>query len=368
MKGNQKENRRYKMNQEVTISISHLMPQTLAEKLKMADVFVKSGLMPSGFRTASQVLVALQMGHELGIPPMRAIQNIAIVNGRPTLSADLLLAIAMRTGEVENFDDNDCNTEKAVIKLKRRGYSEKISVFTWEDARKAGLTGKENWQRFPQRMLRARALAFAVRDRFPDVLAGLYTADEISGGLVEDVIDVEILETKEKFPSPQEQEIKPVDSNSESMTPEQKKDIILISSLLKSMGITSKEACLEKIRSIIPRENGSPIQSRKDLTSEERKSVIDFLKKEEAELFKILITALIQDFQTAKIKSEFMMDKIIDYIGHNVYDLKELSLQEIKEIREKLQTEYSTFFPLTPKEWKKIHPPKRKETSENPHN
>ena len=81
------------------LSYEHLMPQTLTEKLRMAEELAKSNLMPVGFKTPAQILVALQMGHELGIPPMRAIQNISVVNGRPTLSADMMLAVAIRTGE-----------------------------------------------------------------------------------------------------------------------------------------------------------------------------------------------------------------------------------------------------------------------------
>lgn len=166
-------------NTAVQLSENHLMPQTLTEKLKMAEMFAASGLMPLGLKSPAQVLVALQMGHELGIPPMRAIQNIAVINGKPTLSADLMLAVAIRTGEVEFFDANDVTEERAIVKIKRQGFPTHTSMFSMEDARRAGLAGKGPWQSYPRRMMKARALAFAVRDVFPDVLAGIYTPDEI---------------------------------------------------------------------------------------------------------------------------------------------------------------------------------------------
>lgn len=162
-------------------SLYHLMPQTLSEKLKMAEWFSKSGLMPAGLKSPAQILVALQMGHELGIPPMRAVQGISVINGKPTLQADLMLAVALRTGEVEYFDANDITEDHAIVKIKRRGFPTYVSKFTWEDAKRAKLTSRDNWQNYPKRMLKARALAFAVRDTFPDVLAGVYTPDEMIG-------------------------------------------------------------------------------------------------------------------------------------------------------------------------------------------
>ena len=157
-----------------------LMPADLAGKLAMAQTLIQSGLMPRQFQRAEALVVALQMGHELGIPPLMAVNNISVINGRPVLSADIMLAVARRTGELEDIRF-DVNEKRAIIHIKRRGQTEHMSPFSLEDAREAGLLPnrpESAWTRHPKRMMRARALSFAMKDIFGDVLAGLYTPDE----------------------------------------------------------------------------------------------------------------------------------------------------------------------------------------------
>ena len=76
-----------------------LMPQTFDGKFQMAQVLAQSGLLPTGLNTPQKVCVALEWGHELQLSPMVAVNNIAVINGKPTLSADIMAAVVKRSPE-----------------------------------------------------------------------------------------------------------------------------------------------------------------------------------------------------------------------------------------------------------------------------
>lgn len=159
-----------------------LMPKTFNEKYQMAGIMAKSGLLPQGLNTPEKVCVALEWGHELQLSPMVAVQNIAVINGKPTLSADIMAAVVKRSPEYGGCEWRELTDKAAECVVTRRGnnYEEKtISRFTIEDATKAGLTSRPVWRAYPKRMLKHRALAYALRDAFPDILAGIYSPEEM---------------------------------------------------------------------------------------------------------------------------------------------------------------------------------------------
>jgi hypothetical protein len=160
------------------------MPQGIDGKMQLAQILAKSGLVPSGLKTAEQVFVALEWGHELGLSPMVAINSIAIINGRPTMSADIMHSLARRCPEYggATWTRQDAHAAEVVLVRKSDGFTEKYTgYFDIDMARKAGLTGKDVWVKYPARMLKHRALGYALRDAFPDVLAGIYTPEEMNG-------------------------------------------------------------------------------------------------------------------------------------------------------------------------------------------
>lgn len=163
-----------------------LMPQTFSEKYQMAKVLSCSGLIPQGLNTPEKVCVALEWGHELQLSPMVAVQNIAVINGKPTLSADIMAAVVKRSPEFGGIEWRELTDRAAECVVTRRsaGYTETtVSRFTFDDAVKAGLTGKDVWKRYPKRMLKHRCLSYALRDAFPDILAGLYNPEEMGGDI-----------------------------------------------------------------------------------------------------------------------------------------------------------------------------------------
>ena len=168
---------------EVSVNSASLMPQTFEQKYQMASVLVKSGLIPQGLNTPEKVCVALQWGHELGLSPMVAVNNVAVINGKPTLSADIMAAVAKRApeyGGIEWIKNTDTEAECKITRILANGKTESItSRFTIDDAVKAGLAGRDVWKKYPKRMLKHRCLSYGLKDMFPDILAGLYTPEEM---------------------------------------------------------------------------------------------------------------------------------------------------------------------------------------------
>lgn len=170
-----------------------LMPVSVQDKLAMAECLAKSGLMPKNITTPQQVFVALQWGHELGLSPMVAINNVVVINGKPTLSTDIMHALIRANPEYGGCKWLCLSEEKAEVEITRNshGISETfLGSFTIQQAQKAGLTGKDVWIKYPQRMLKHRALSYALRDAFPDVLSGIYTADEMDSAEMRNVTPV----------------------------------------------------------------------------------------------------------------------------------------------------------------------------------
>jgi hypothetical protein len=161
---------------------SALMPSTIGEKLEMAKLLAESGLVPQGLNTPQKVFVALQWGHELGLSPMAAVNNVAVINGRPTLSADIMHALAISNPEYGGTEWKQRTVEKAevvIVRIRPNGVAEKYTgFFDKAMAETAGLVGKDTYKKYPDRMYRARALSRACKEAFPDVFAGLYSEEE----------------------------------------------------------------------------------------------------------------------------------------------------------------------------------------------
>lgn len=157
-----------------------LSPQTFDQALTLSKYLAESDLVPKDFKgRPGNCLVAIQWGAELGLKPLQAMQNLAVINGRPALWGDAVIALARSSPLCEYIVETD-DGSTATCKVKRRGEPEQVRTFSMDDARAAGLAGKQGpWAQYPKRMRQMRARAFALRDVFPDVLRGLPVAEEV---------------------------------------------------------------------------------------------------------------------------------------------------------------------------------------------
>ena len=157
-----------------------LSPQTFEQALTFSNYLADSDMVPKDFKgKPGNCLVAIQWGMEIGLKPLQAMQNIAVINGRPSLWGDAVIALARSSPLCEYIIEED-DGRTATCKVKRRGEPEQSRSFSMDDAKAAGLLGKQGpWTQYPKRMRQMRARAFAVRDVFPDVLKGLPVAEEL---------------------------------------------------------------------------------------------------------------------------------------------------------------------------------------------
>lgn len=160
-----------------------IYPNDYESAWRMAVAISKSGLAPKGIQTPEAIFTAMQLGAEVGLSPMSALQNIAVVNGRPTIWGDAQLALVRASGQLEDFIETlegEGDKMVATCTAKRAGYSTPSKAsFSVDDAKKAGLWNKEGpWKTSPKRMLQMRARAFALRDGFTDILKGIYSTEE----------------------------------------------------------------------------------------------------------------------------------------------------------------------------------------------
>ena len=146
-----------------------------------SERLAQSTMVPKDYigKTAN-IYVAIQHGEELGLQPLQALQNIAVINGRPSLWGDAMLALVRASGLLEDFKEEfDAATETAICLVKRKGFDPHTETFSMADAKRANLTGKDTpWKTYPERMCTMRARSWALRDQFTDVLRGVYERSE----------------------------------------------------------------------------------------------------------------------------------------------------------------------------------------------
>lgn len=162
--------------------------RNLGNATAIAELLVRGGYAPKG-ASVEYAAVAIIQGALLGLNPIQALQNIAVVNGRPTLFGDGLAAIVKSSpvygGEKiewlgKGAGEEDAGCRVTVWRLLPNGEKqETVEWFTVSDAKRAGLWDKLGpWKQYPRRMLRARATAWAYREAFPDVLQGVRIYEE----------------------------------------------------------------------------------------------------------------------------------------------------------------------------------------------
>lgn len=162
-------------------AIAGIVPTSIEEVFRLATAIAKSGMAPRDMSTAEKLTVAILHGLEIGIPPMMAINKIAVVNGRPTLWGDAVPALLLSKGfklRETHYDAGDARFASCTV---IRPNGENITrTFSVEDAKLAGLWGKQGpWKQYPDRMLQMRARGLAARDGAADVLSGIYLAEEM---------------------------------------------------------------------------------------------------------------------------------------------------------------------------------------------
>jgi hypothetical protein len=170
--------------------VEAIIPRNLDEAWRLAVTFVEAGMVPSSYEgkttkeTCAKLMIGIMKAMEVGYAPVTGLSNICVINNRPCLWGDGAMGLVQDSGKVEWAKEWFTGEESgddwtAHCSIKRRGQEEPYErEFSMRDAKRAGLTNKGPWRSYPQRMLKMRARAWALRDGFADVLAGLSIVEE----------------------------------------------------------------------------------------------------------------------------------------------------------------------------------------------
>lgn len=145
----------------------------LAERIAMTD-FVPKGLRGNVAATTAAMLY----GREVGLPPMTALTQTHVIEGKPAMSAEAMRALIFAAGHEIVIDEST----GAVCRVRgRRAGSESWTEVMWtiDMARAAGLGGRGPWKAYPRQMLQARASTELARLVFPDVIHGFRSVEEM---------------------------------------------------------------------------------------------------------------------------------------------------------------------------------------------
>lgn len=150
-------------------------PLSVTDIEKMALAVAKSGMF--GVRTPEQAMSLMLIAQAEGLHPAIAARDYHVIQGRPALRADAMLArFQLAGGKVEWIDHSDT---KVSARFSHPQGGSVVIDWTFERAKNAGLTGKETWRAYPRQMLRSRVISEGVRAVFPGVAVGTYTVEEV---------------------------------------------------------------------------------------------------------------------------------------------------------------------------------------------
>jgi hypothetical protein len=141
----------------------------------MAKAIAESKLF--GIQTPAQALALGLLCQAEGRHPAEAARDYHIINGKPSLKSEAMLARFQQAGGKVDWHEYTHESVSGTFSHPQGG-SLKVS-WTMQDATRAGLTGNPTWKKFPRQMLKARCISEAVRGIFPGVLSGLYAPEEV---------------------------------------------------------------------------------------------------------------------------------------------------------------------------------------------
>jgi len=142
---------------------------------RMATAIAKSGFF--GVKTVEQAVALMLIAQAEGLHPAIAARDYHVIQGRPALKADAMLARFQQAGGSVQWTDL---TDKRVAATFTHPQGGSVNI-DWDmtRAKAAGLTGKDNWSKYPRQMLRARCISEGIRTVYPGVLSGMYTPEEV---------------------------------------------------------------------------------------------------------------------------------------------------------------------------------------------
>jgi len=147
----------------------------------LATKISNTNFVPKGLRgKPAEIAACVLTGREIGIGPMQALQKIHVIDGRPSMSAELMRSLVMAAGHQISYPVY--TNDKVTARGQRAGTAEATEVtWTLKDAERIGVASRDTWRKYPRQMLSARATSELCRLMFPDALGGIsYASEELA--------------------------------------------------------------------------------------------------------------------------------------------------------------------------------------------
>lgn len=149
-------------------------------KMQYCQLIAESDIVPPAFRgRPANVMIAIETAGQLGDAPFTVMQEMAIISGKPSLSAKYIRSLVRRAGHTlrETFDNG---VARCVIIRADDPDFEHVATWDEQKARQHDLWGNGHWRKNPELMLKNRALTECAREACFEAMAGIgYTPDEI---------------------------------------------------------------------------------------------------------------------------------------------------------------------------------------------
>jgi hypothetical protein len=173
-------------------SLEFMNPKRWTVMQHMANTFINSGAIPESIKNASQMIMVFQAGYEAGMQPLEALNAFYIVNGKITMYGDAVTAQIIKAGHSVEFRGDH---KAAEVTITRGDTKQSMTgTFNIEQAKELGLTTYNNgnsnpfWKKYPDRMLKYKALGTIVRFIVPDALRGVSIKEEIEASGEENIV------------------------------------------------------------------------------------------------------------------------------------------------------------------------------------
>jgi len=158
------------------------------EQERMAEVIAKSGMF--GLKDTTAVLALMAVAQAEGRHPASVAKDYHMIQGRPALKADAMLARFQQAGGSVQWTTYKDEQVSGIFSHPQGGSLE--VTWTLAQAKAIGLATKDNWKLYPRAMLRARVISEGIRSVYPAVIVGEYTVEEVTDFDVKPIVTKEV--------------------------------------------------------------------------------------------------------------------------------------------------------------------------------
>jgi hypothetical protein len=171
------------MTTELQLAPRREIDQASLELAVKMGPLVHASRLFAGIASPEQAMIIMLKGYEIGLPMTAAFEFIQMIMNKPTLIPRGALALIHQSGQLQDMQIVE-KPDSCTVTMRRRGGISYSASYSLEDAKRAGLIKKDGaWEMYPANMLRWRAIGFCADIVFPDVLAGMKTADQLGAAI-----------------------------------------------------------------------------------------------------------------------------------------------------------------------------------------